>query len=172
VVQDKASEDVERLPCVRVSAGIVRKEAERIVVELCGDFAKEHKRPSDLKVSIRFPFTPDALESLPHILSHRAVEQTVLGGLLDARAANLAVGGDTHDLQPGSDREALVEGEPNEGAHFLWAGVVPNSGNGLLRGSVPKAETLDDGYHVRWSCEVSGVNVSSFGGVAKEGGVP
>ncbi len=165
-------EDVKRLPCVSVSVGVVCKEVRHIVVELCDDFAKEHKGPSDLEVSVCFPFALDALESLPRVLSHRAVEQIVLGGLLSAGAANLVVGGDAHDLQPGSNREAVVEGEPDEGAHFLWAGIVPNSGNGLLRGSVLKAETLDEGYHMRWPHEVPGVNVSSFGDVAKEGGVP
>jgi len=56
----------------------------------------------------------------------------VLQGFLGTGTAHLAVRGNAHDLQPGSDRETLVEGEPDESAHFSWAGVVPNSGDGLL----------------------------------------
>jgi hypothetical protein len=85
---------------------------------------------------VDFPLAPNALEGLPRVLSHRAVEQTMLGGLFGTRAAHLAVGGDTHELQLGSNREALVKGEPNEGAHFPWAGVVPNSSDCLLSGYV------------------------------------
>ncbi|CAK9233228.1 unnamed protein product [Sphagnum troendelagicum] len=103
---------------------------------LCGDFAKEHKRLGDCEVAVGFPFALNALESLPRVLSHRAIEQTVSRGLLSTRAAHLAVGGDAHELQPGSNREALVKGEPDESAHFPWAGIVPNSGDGLLSGRV------------------------------------
>ncbi len=81
-------------------------------------------------------------------------------------------GGDTHDLKPGSDRKAVIEGKPDEGAHLLRSGVVPDSGDGLLRDSVPKVKSLDEGEHVRWPREISSVGVSSFGGVAKEGSVP
>ncbi len=30
-----------------------------------------------------------------------------------------------------------LRGEPDESAHFSWAGVVPDSGDGLLSGGVP-----------------------------------
>ncbi len=66
----------------------------------------------------------------------------------------------------------MIEGEPDEGAHLLRSGVVPDSGDGLLRGSVPKAESLDEGQHVRCPREISSIDVSSFGSVAKEGSVP
>ncbi len=74
VVQDKASEDVERLPCVSEIASVVRKEARSVVVELHGDFTQEHKGPSDFEFLVDLPFAPNALESLPRVLSHRAVE--------------------------------------------------------------------------------------------------
>jgi len=63
VVEDKAPEDVERLPGVRKFAGVVREEAESVVVEFCTGFAQEHKRPGDCKVAMGFPFVPNALES-------------------------------------------------------------------------------------------------------------
>ncbi len=61
----------------------------------------------------------------------------MLRGFLGTGAAHLAMGGNAHELQPGSDRETLVEGEPDESAHFFWAGVMPNSSDGLLSGGVP-----------------------------------
>jgi hypothetical protein len=61
----------------------------------------------------------------------------MLRGFLGTGTAHLVVGGNAHELQPGSDRETLVEGEPDESAHFSWAGVVPDSGDGLLSGGVP-----------------------------------
>jgi hypothetical protein len=118
VVQDKAPENVKRLPNVREASRVVREEAESVVIELHSDFAEKHKRPSDLQVTMDFPFSPYALESFPCFLSHGAVKQAVLRGLFSTRATNLAVGGDAHELQPRPNREALVEGEPDEGAHF------------------------------------------------------
>jgi hypothetical protein len=120
---------------------------------------------------LRLPFAPDAFEGLPSVLSLGAIEQAVLRGLLDPQAANLTVGGDTHDLQPGSDRKAMIEGEPDEGAHLFWSGVMPDSGDGLTHGGVPKAESLYEREHVRWPHEVTSVDVTSFSSVAKEGGV-
>ncbi|CAM6004309.1 unnamed protein product [Sphagnum balticum] len=67
----------------------------------------------------------------------------MLRGLLSARTADFAVGGDAHELQSGPHREALVEGEPDEGAHFSWAGVLPYPSNCLLGGCVPQAESLE-----------------------------
>ncbi len=61
----------------------------------------------------------------------------MLRGFLGTGVAHLAVGGNAHELQPGSNRETLVEGEPDESAHFSWAEVVPNSGDRLLSGGVP-----------------------------------
>jgi len=139
VVQDKAPEDVERLPSVREASRVVREEARSVVIKLRSDFAKKHKRPCDLQVTMDFPFAPYVFESFPRFLSHGAVKQAMLRGLLGTQATNLAVGGDTHDLQPRPNRVALVEGEPDEGAHFPWAGVVPYPGNGLLGGCVSQA---------------------------------
>ncbi len=137
IVQNEAPENVKRLASVREAPSVVREEAGGVVVELHGGFSKERKRPSDLKVAMGFPFAPYALEGLPGFLSHGTVEQTMLKGLLDARVADFAVGGDTHELKPGPHRKALVEGEPDEGAHFPRAGVMPYPSNSLLSGCVP-----------------------------------
>ncbi len=137
IVQDETPENVKRLTSVREASCVVREKAGDVVVELHRGFANERKRPSDLKVAMSFPFTPYALKGLPCLLSHGTVKQTMLRGLLSVRIADFAVGGDTHELQPGPHREALVEGEPDEGAHFSWAGVVPYPCNCLLGGCVP-----------------------------------
>jgi len=96
----------------------------------------------------------------------------MLRGLLSTRIADFAVGGDTHELQPGPHREALVEGEPDEGAHFSWAGVVPYPSSCLLGGRVPQAETLNEGYHVWRTRVILSVDVDSFRIVSEERGVP
>jgi hypothetical protein len=49
---------------------------------------------------------------------------------------------------------------------------MPNSGDGLLSGSVSKVEALDESDHVRGVRGVPGVDVPSFGGVAEERRVP
>ncbi len=144
VIKDEDTEDVERLPRVRVSAGVVREEAGRIVFKFHGGFSKKHKRPGGREVAVNFPFFPTTLEGLPRVLSHGAIEEAVLGGFLGSGAANLVVRGNAHELKPRSNREALVEGEPDESAHFSWASVMPNSGNGLLGRRVPKVEALDE----------------------------
>ncbi len=124
MVQNEVPKNVKWLTSVSEASCVVREKAWSVVIELHNGFAKERKRPSDLEVAMSFPFAPYALGGLPCLLSHGVVKQTMLRGLLSARIADLAVGGDTHELQPRPHWEALVEGEPDEGAHFSWAGVV------------------------------------------------
>jgi len=119
-----------------------------------------------------FPFAPYALEGLPCLLSHGAIKQAMLRGLLSVRIVDLAIGGDTHELQPRPHREALVEGEPDEGAHFSWAGVVPYPSDCLLSGCVPQAKTLNEGYHAWRTRVIPSVDVSSFHSVFEKRGVP
>ncbi|CAK9200165.1 unnamed protein product [Sphagnum troendelagicum] len=98
MVQNEAPENVKRLTSVREASCVVREKVGSVVVELHSDFAKERKRPGDLKVAMNFPFAPYALEGLPCLLSHGTMKQTVLRGLLSVRIAYFAVGGDTHEL--------------------------------------------------------------------------
>ncbi len=70
VEEDECAKNVERLPRVRKSAGVVREEAEGVVLEFHGGLAKEHKRPGGREIAVDFPFVPNAFESLPCILSH------------------------------------------------------------------------------------------------------
>ncbi len=167
MVQNEAPKNVKRFTSVGVAPCVVRKEARGVVVELHNGFTKERKRPSDLEVAMSFPFVPYALEGLPSLLSHGIVKQTMLRCLLSVQIADLAVGGDPHELQPRPHREALVEG-----AHFSWARVVPYPGNCLLSGCVPQAESLNEGYHARRTCVIPGVDVTSLRSVSEKRGVP
>jgi hypothetical protein len=172
IVQDEAPENVERLTSVREASCVACEKAMGVVVELHSGFAKERKRPSDLKVAMSFPFAPYALEGLLGLLSHGTVKQTMLRGLLSVRIADFTVGGDTHELQPRPHREALVEGEPDDGAHFSWAGVVPYPCNCLLSGCVLQAKTLNERYHARLTRVIPSVDVASLRSVFEKRGVP
>lgn len=96
----------------------------------------------------------------------------MLRGFLGTGTAHLVVGGNAHELQPGFNRETLIEDEPDESGYFPWARIVSDSGYGLLSGSVPQAEALNEGYYMRLLRVIPGVDVSSFSGVAEEGSVP
>ncbi len=75
-------------------------------------------------------------------------------------------------MKPRAHREFSVEGQPDEGSHFAWTGIVPDPGNDLGGRGVPEAQSLDEfddlGGSVRFFC----VLVAPFGGVAEEMGVP
>ncbi|CAM6026276.1 unnamed protein product [Sphagnum balticum] len=131
IVKDEASQDVEGLTGVGEAARVVRKEAGRVVFKFQGDFTKENKRPGQREVVMGFPFDPDTFIGFPGGLSPGAVEKAMLRGLFDARATHFALWGEAHEVEPGAYRKALIEGEPDEGAHFSWAGAMPYSGDGL-----------------------------------------
>ncbi len=63
--------------------------------------------------------------------------------------ANLAPKGDPHTLQLGADREPVLLGEPNEGAHLAGAGAMPNSGQHLEVRGVVEVQLLDEGANDR-----------------------
>ncbi len=81
-------------------------------------------------------------------MGHGTFKQAVLRGLLDAQVANFVAGGNVHELQPRPHREALVKGEPYEGAHFPGPGVMLDPGNGLVGGRVRQVEASNEGNHM------------------------
>ncbi|CAM6069644.1 unnamed protein product [Sphagnum tenellum] len=85
---------------------------------------------------------------------------------------HFALGRDPHELEPGADREALVESEPDENAHCPWAGVVLNFGDGLRDGGVLKVEAFYECDHTRSPRRIPSIVLASFGGVAKERSIP
>jgi len=118
VVKNKATKDVEWLSGVSVAAGVIREEPWRVIFVLQNGFVEEHKRPGEREATRCVPFDPNPLEGAPHSLGHGAIQKTMLGSFLGARIAHFALGGDSHELKLGADREALIEGEPDECAHF------------------------------------------------------
>ncbi|CAM6007809.1 unnamed protein product [Sphagnum balticum] len=149
IVQYEVSQNVEWLVGVGESASVVCEEVGRVVFEFRGDFSQEDERLGQHEVTVSFPFDPYAFIGFPGNPSSGAVEKAVLRGFFGARVAHFALGGQAHELKPGANREALIEGEPNEGAHFSWASVVPYIGDGLRSSGVPQIEALDERDHVR-----------------------
>ncbi len=147
---------------------MVSEEPGRVVVSLVGGFSKEDERLGGGEILRHFPFVPDFLEGLPGALHHGAFEYAVLRGFLCVGVADFAMRWDTHELEPGAHREALVEGQPDERAHLSWARVVPNSGDHLRGCGFPEVEALDEGEHVGCACQFLGISVSPLGCVAKE----
>ncbi len=95
---------------VRVAIGVIRQESRWVVFDFHGGFADDHKRPSDCEVALNFPLVPNSLDGLPCFLRRRAIKEAVLRGFLIPGATNLAMRGNAHDLEPGANRESLVEG--------------------------------------------------------------
>jgi hypothetical protein len=118
MVENGASKDVEGLSGVGETVGVVREESGGVIFEFQGSFTEKHERPGGCKVAVGFPFDPNALVGFPGDLSPGTIEKAMLRGLLGARAAHLALWGEAHELEPGADWKALVEGEPNDGAYF------------------------------------------------------
>jgi hypothetical protein len=110
VVEDEGAEDVERLPEVGETAGVVSVEAGRVVLSLDGGLSEQDEWLVDGDVLGSLPFLPDSPESHPGALRGRAVQEAMLGGLKGPGVACVASGRDSHHLQPGLSRETLVEG--------------------------------------------------------------
>jgi hypothetical protein len=87
VIEDEATEDVERLPRVRESASVICEETGRIVFEFQDGFTKKHEGPGGCEVTMNFPLVPYTLEGLPRVLSHGTIEEAVLRGFLGSGAA-------------------------------------------------------------------------------------
>jgi hypothetical protein len=89
-----------------------------------------------------------------------------------AGVANFTLRRDAHELKPGANREALIEGQPDERPNLPRTGIVLDSGDHLGGSGVPKVEIFDEGEHVGGVPRLPSVFVTPFGGVAKKGGVP
>ncbi len=110
VVKNEGAEDVERLPEVGETAGVVSVEAGRVVLTFDGGLSKQDEWPIDGDVLRSLPFFPNSPESHPGMLRGRAVQEAMLGGLRGPSVTCVAGGRDSHHLQPGPSRETLVEG--------------------------------------------------------------
>jgi hypothetical protein len=92
----------------------------------------------------------------------------MLGRFRGVSGTDLAPGGDPHALEPGSDREVAVQGEPDEGVHFLGAGVMPNSSDHLGADGVLEIQLLKKAADARGVGWFPRVLVASLGRIAEE----
>ncbi len=67
-----------------------------------------------------------------------------MGRLREVLIATFAGGLEPHGLEPRAHREPFVEGQPDEGPHLAWAGVVPHPSNDLGGRRVSEAQPLDE----------------------------
>lgn len=68
-------------------------------------------------------------------------------GFLRVRVTHFALRGKANLLEPGRNREAFVENQPDERAHLPWAGVVPESSRQLSARGVFKVEIVKEKLH-------------------------
>jgi hypothetical protein len=131
VVEEEAPKNVERLASVREAARVVTLEVRGVVFLFEDGFSEKDERPSDGEAVGRLPLLLGATEGLPGLLGRGANHKAVLGGLKESMVATFASVLEPHGLEPRAHREPFVEGQPDKGPHFAWAGVVPYPGHNL-----------------------------------------
>ncbi len=131
VVEQEAPEDVKGLTKVGEAACVIAVKVQGVVIFFEDIFPKEDKGPGDVEAVGRLPFVPNTVEGLPSLSSRGAVHEAVLGRFRESLVTALASGRDTHDMEPGADRQPIVEDQPSERPHLAWTGVVPHPGNDL-----------------------------------------
>ncbi len=80
-----------------------------VVVGFENGFPEEDERPVDVEAVGRPPFDPNIAEGLLSLLSRDAFHEAVLGGFLESLITDFACGWDSHDLEPGANRQPVVE---------------------------------------------------------------
>ncbi len=117
-VKDEASEDVKGLPDVGVAPDVVALKVGWIVIAFEDDFPQQNEGPRRGGIVRCPPFLPNIFESVPSTFGNGAFEEVVLRDFQGLYAIDLVGGGDAHTLKPGFNKQPLVEGQPDEGAHF------------------------------------------------------
>ncbi len=118
MIKNEAPEDVERLPWVREATGVIGEVPREIILSFEDGLSEEDERPGDVELLRSFPLFPYSFVRFPSFERPGAFEQTMLRGFLFVAVIDFAVRGDSHVLKPRSNRETLVESDPNESAHF------------------------------------------------------
>jgi hypothetical protein len=131
VVEQEAPEDIERLTNVREATRMVAVQIWGVVIGFEDGFLEEDEGPVDVEAVGRPPFAPNTTEGLPSLLSRDAFHEAVLGGFLESLVIDFAGGRDSHDLEPGTDRQPVVEDQLGKGPDLARMGVVPHPGNDL-----------------------------------------
>jgi hypothetical protein len=81
VVEEEASEDVERLSSLGEAAGVVALEVRGVVFLFEDSFPQKDERPGDGKAVGRLPDLPSATEGIPCLPGGRAIHEAMLGRL-------------------------------------------------------------------------------------------
>jgi hypothetical protein len=131
VVEQEVLKDVEGLTEVRKATRMVAVQIWGVVVGFEDGFPEEAEGPVDVEAVGRPPFDPNITKGLPSLLSRDAFHEAVLGGFLESLVTDFACGRDSHDLEPGPDRQPVVEDQPGKGPDLARTGVVPHPSNDL-----------------------------------------
>jgi hypothetical protein len=92
IVQEKASEDIERLSSVGEATRVISVKVRGVVFFFEHRLSKEDEGPGDGEAVGRLPFVPDAEEGIPGLLGGNAFHETMLGGLRESLVAAFAEG--------------------------------------------------------------------------------
>jgi len=171
VVEHEAPEDVKWLTSIGEATRVVAVEVRGVVSFFEDGLPKENERPGDVEAIGRPPFVPNAEEGIPSLLSRGAFHEIVLGGLRESLVAALAGGRNSHDLEPNTQQQPIVEDPPGKRPHLAWAGVVPHSGNDLGDRRVAEVQMLDESDDAGRMLLPPCISVSNLSRVAKEGGI-
>ncbi len=171
VVEQKAPEDVEGLLPIGEAARVIAMKVRGVVFLFKNSFPKKNKGPGDIGAVGRLPFAPNSEEGIPGLLSSDAFHETVLGGLRESLVAALAGSLDSHDLEPGTDRQPVIRDQPGERPHLARAGIMPHSSDDLGDRGVAEIQLLDEGDDAGSVLLPPGIPVSSLSRVTKERGV-
>jgi len=172
VVEEKTFENVKQLSPVRETARVVSLKVLGVVFLFEDNFPEKDEGPSDGEAVGRLPFIPSVTEGIPGLLGGGAIHEAVLGRLRETLDATFAGGLEPHGLEPCAHREPSVEGQPDEGSHFAWTGVVPDPSNDLGSRGITEAQPLDEFDNPGGSVQFSCVLVVLLRGVTEERSVP
>jgi len=134
-------------------------------------FAEQREGPGDLQIVRRPPFRLDSFEGFPGALRHGTIQEAMSRVFFHVRVAHFALRGKAYLLEPGPNREAFVENQPDERAHLPWACIVPESGHHLSGRGVFEVEVLKEGHHAGHKVRFANVVVAPLGDVPVEGGI-
>jgi hypothetical protein len=135
-IKDEVVEDVEGLLNVGEAPDVVSVETRWVVLALEDSFTQQDERLRRGDLTRRPPFLPDAFECLPSAFSNGAFKEAMLRVFWDPGVTDLARGGDSHILEPSSDGQASVEGQPDQDANFAGVGIVPYPCDHLRNGRI------------------------------------
>ncbi len=139
IVEQEAPEDVKGFAPIGEATRVVVVEVWGVIFLLKDGLPKKDERLGDVEAVGRPPLVPNAMESIPSLLSKGAFHEAVLGGLREPLVATLAGGRDSHNLEPSTNRQPIVKDQLGKRPYLAWAGIVPHSSDVLGNRRVAEA---------------------------------